>query len=88
MVQYVVGCHRTPPTPGRAIPDKVLDALDRFLQRNLLEETVANRKRIAFLFEHSPVPVAVPATWRLKPAVRPRAWSGFSAGPPTRTSSD
>jgi AAA+ superfamily predicted ATPase len=52
MVQYLSGIIGAPNTLPRD-PDKVLDLLDPLLQRNLLEETVANRKRIAFLFEHS-----------------------------------
>ncbi len=52
MVKYISGVIGAP-TAWPRDPDKVLDALEPLLQRNLLEETVANRKRIAFLFEHS-----------------------------------
>ncbi len=34
-------------------PDKMLDAVDRIVQRNLLEENPKQRKRIAFLFQHA-----------------------------------
>lgn len=34
-------------------PDQVLDAFDRLIQRNLLEENPDNRKRIAFLFPYA-----------------------------------
>lgn len=34
-------------------PDKMLDALERIVQRNLLEENPKQRKRIAFLFQHA-----------------------------------
>ncbi len=34
-------------------PDQVLDAFDRLIQRNLLEENPGNRKRIAFLFPYA-----------------------------------
>jgi AAA+ superfamily predicted ATPase len=52
MVQYVSGAIGAPNTWQRD-PDKLLDQLETLLQRNLLEENVQNRKRIAFLFEHS-----------------------------------
>src|SRR5262245_5743902 len=52
MVQYVSGVIGAPNTWPRD-PDKVLDLLEPLLQRNLLEENVQTRKRIAFLFEHS-----------------------------------
>jgi AAA+ superfamily predicted ATPase len=51
-VQYLAGIIGTPNAWPRD-PDKVLDLLEPVLQRNLLEENVENRKRIAFLFEHS-----------------------------------
>jgi AAA+ superfamily predicted ATPase len=51
-VQYLAGIVGTPNAWPRD-PDKVLDLLEPVLQRNLLEENVENRKRIAFLFEHS-----------------------------------
>lgn len=51
MVQYVSGIIGAPNTWPRD-PDKVLDSLEPLLQRNLLEESVASRKRIAFLFEY------------------------------------
>jgi SpoVK/Ycf46/Vps4 family AAA+-type ATPase len=34
-------------------PDKALDALERIVQRNLLEENTSQRKRIAILFQHA-----------------------------------
>jgi len=51
MVQYVSGVIGAPNTWPRD-PDKVLDVLEPLLQRNLLEDNVASRKRIAFLFEY------------------------------------
>jgi AAA+ superfamily predicted ATPase len=51
MMQYVSGVLGAPATWSRD-PDKVLDLLEPLLQRNLLEDNVTNRKRIAFLFEH------------------------------------
>jgi AAA+ superfamily predicted ATPase len=51
MMQYVSGVIGAPATWSRD-PDKVLDLLEPLLQRNLLEDNPANRKRIAFLFEH------------------------------------
>jgi len=52
MVQYVSGVIGAPNTWPRD-PDKVLDLLEPLLQRNLLEENVQNRKRLALLFEYS-----------------------------------
>lgn len=52
MVQHVssvLGSYNTWPRE----PDKVLDALEALLQRNLMDDSTANRKRIAFLFEHA-----------------------------------
>ncbi|HTN74183.1 MAG TPA: AAA family ATPase, partial [Pirellulaceae bacterium] len=34
-------------------PDKILDPLEQLIQRNVLEEAVANRKRMALIFEHA-----------------------------------
>ncbi len=51
MMQYVSGTIGAPTSWSRD-PDKVLDLLEALLQRNLLEDNVTNRKRIAFLFEH------------------------------------
>jgi AAA+ superfamily predicted ATPase len=52
MMQYVAGAIGAPNTWPRD-PDKVLDLLEPLLQRNLLEDNVQNRKRIALLFEYS-----------------------------------
>src|SRR3954471_22826810 len=52
MVQYVSGVIGAPNTWPRD-PDKVLDLLEPLLQRNLLEDNVQNRKRMALLFEYS-----------------------------------
>jgi AAA+ superfamily predicted ATPase len=52
MMQYVAGAIGAPNTWPRD-PDKLLDLLEPLLQRNLLEENVQNRKRIALLFEYS-----------------------------------
>src|SRR6476619_6167395 len=51
MVQYVSGVIGAPNTWPRD-PEKILDALEPLLQKNLLEDNVANRKRMALLFEH------------------------------------
>jgi AAA+ superfamily predicted ATPase len=52
MVQFVSGVIGAPNTWPRD-PDKVLDLLEPLLQRNLLEDNVQNRKRLALLFEYS-----------------------------------
>ncbi len=49
MMQYLGGIIGSPTTWSRE-PDAVLNSLDRVIQRNLLEDNPANRKRIAFLF--------------------------------------
>ena len=52
MMQYVGGIIGGPQTWSRD-PDKALDLIEPLLQRNLLEDNVANRKRLALLFEHA-----------------------------------
>ncbi len=52
MMQHVTGLIGAPSTWTRD-PDKVLDQLESLLQRNLLEENIANRKRIGLVFEHA-----------------------------------
>ena len=52
MMQYVGGVIGAPNTWSRD-PDKVLDLLEPLIQKNLLEDNAANRKRIGFLFEHA-----------------------------------
>ena len=52
MMQHITGVLGLPATWSRD-PDKMLDQLELLVQRNLLEENVANRKRTAFLFEHA-----------------------------------
>jgi len=52
MVQHLSGIIGVPNSWSRD-PDKALDLLEPLLQRNLLEESVANRKRMALLFEHA-----------------------------------
>ncbi len=52
MVKFVsgqIGSHNSWPRD----PDKTLDALERIVQRNLLEENANQQKRIAFLFPHA-----------------------------------
>jgi len=82
MVQYISGIIGGPQTWPRD-PDKVLDALEPLLQRNLLEETVANRKRIAFLFEHSQflLPSGDLATQARGQAARLVRFLGWAANP-------
>jgi len=85
MVQYVSGVIGAPNTWQRD-PDKLLDQLEPLLQRNLLEESVQNRKRIAFLFEHAQflLPAGDLAT---QAPGRRHDWFAFSAGQPIPTSS-
>jgi AAA+ superfamily predicted ATPase len=52
IVQHLAGVVGPPNTWPRD-PDKVLDVIEPLLQRNLLEDVVQNRKRLAFLFEHA-----------------------------------
>lgn len=52
MVQFVssrIGNRTTWPRE----PDRMLDAIERIVQRNLLEDDPKNRKKIAFLFNHA-----------------------------------
>src|SRR5262245_17741826 len=82
MVQYVAGIAGAPNTWPRD-PDKVLDILEPLLQRNLLEENVQNRKRIAFLFEHSQflLPSGDLATQARTQAARLVRFLGWAANP-------
>lgn len=52
MVEFVSGQIGNRTTWPRD-PDKVLDAIDRIVQRNLLEDDPAKRKKIAFIFNHA-----------------------------------
>ncbi len=52
MMQHVTAVIGSPTTWTRD-PDKVLDQLESLLQRNLLEDNIANRKRIGLVFEHA-----------------------------------
>lgn len=52
MMQHVTAVIGAPNTWTRD-PDKVLDQLESLLQRNLLEDNIANRKRIGLVFEHA-----------------------------------
>ncbi len=52
MMQHVTALLGSPNTWTRD-PDKVLDQLESLLQRNLLEDNIANRKRIGLVFEHA-----------------------------------
>ncbi len=52
MMQYVTGILGLPATWSRD-PDKTLDQLDLLIQRSLLMEDAAGRKRTAFVFEHA-----------------------------------
>ncbi len=52
MVKHVSGQIGNPATWPRD-PDKALDAIERIVQRNLLEDKAEQRKRIAFLFPHA-----------------------------------
>ena len=52
MMQHITALLGAPKTWTRD-PDKVLDQLESLLQRNLLEDNIANRKRIGLVFEHA-----------------------------------
>ncbi len=52
MMKYLT-THLGGPNAWTRDPDQVLDAFDRLIQRNLLEENPKNRKRIAFLFPYA-----------------------------------
>jgi AAA+ superfamily predicted ATPase len=52
MMQYLTSTLGSPATWSRD-PDVVLTALDRLIQRNLLEDNLQNRKRMAFLFPYA-----------------------------------
>ena len=52
MVEFVSGQIGNRTTWPRD-PDKMLDAIDRIIQRNLLEDDPAKRKKIAFIFNHA-----------------------------------
>ncbi len=52
MLQHVTPLLGLPNTWTRD-PDKVLDQLEALLQRNLLEDNIGQRKRIALVFEHA-----------------------------------
>ena len=52
MLQHVTPLLGLPNTWTRD-PDKVLDQLEALLQRNLLEDNLGQRKRIALVFEHA-----------------------------------
>lgn len=82
MVQYVSGAIGAPNTWPRD-PDKILDVLEPLLQRNLLEDNVANRKRIALLFEHSQflLPAGDLATQARTQAARLVRFLGWAANP-------
>src|SRR5689334_14289114 len=82
MVQYVSGAIGAPNTWQRD-PDKLLDQLEALLQRNLLEDSVQNRKRIAFLFEHAQflLPSGDLATQARGQAARLVRFLGWAANP-------
>jgi AAA+ superfamily predicted ATPase len=82
MVQYVSGAIGAPNTWPRD-PDKILDVLEPLLTRNLLEDNVANRKRIALIFEHSQflLPAGDLATQARTQATRLVRFLGWAANP-------
>ncbi|HEY2415281.1 MAG TPA: AAA family ATPase [Pirellulaceae bacterium] len=82
MMQYVSGAIGAPNTWPRD-PDKILDAFEPLLQRNLLEDNVANRKRIALIFEHSQflLPAGDLASQARSQAVRLVRFLGWAANP-------
>ncbi len=82
MVQYLSGVIGAPNTWPRD-PDKILDVLEPLLQRNLLEDNVANRKRLALLFEHSQflLPAGDLASQARTQAARLVRFLGWAANP-------
>lgn len=82
MVTYLSGSIGAPNTWPRD-PDKVLDVLEPLLQRNLLEDNVANRKRMALLFEHAQflLPAGDLATQARTQAARLVRFLGWAANP-------
>lgn len=82
MVQYLSGAIGAPNTWPRD-PDKLLDVLEPLLQRNLLEDNVANRKRMALIFEHSQflLPAGDLATQARTQAARLVRFLGWAANP-------
>src|SRR5262245_2318619 len=82
MVQYVSGAIGAPNTWPRD-PDKIFDVLEPLLQKNLLEDNVANRKRVALLFEHSQflLPAGDLATQARTQAARLVRFLGWAANP-------
>ena len=82
MMQYVAGVIGAANTWSRD-PDKVLDLVEPLLQRNLLEDNAANRKRIAFLFEHAQylLPSGDLATQARGQAARLVRFLGWAANP-------
>lgn len=82
MVTYLSGSIGAPNTWPRD-PDKVLDVLEPLLQRNLLEDNVANRKRMALLFEHSQflLPAGDLASQARSQAARLVRFLGWAANP-------
>ena len=82
MVQYLSGAIGAPNTWPRD-PDKLLDVLEPLLQRNLLEDNVANRKRMALVFEHSQflLPAGDLATQARTQAARLVRFLGWAANP-------
>jgi AAA+ superfamily predicted ATPase len=82
MVQYLSGVIGTPNNWPRD-PDKMLDVLEPLLQRNLLEDNVANRKRLALLFEHAQflLPAGDLASQARSQAARLVRFLGWAANP-------
>lgn len=82
MMQYISSVIGAPASWSRD-PDKVLDLLEPLLQRNLLEDNPANRKRIAFLFEHGQylLPAGDLATQARGQAARLVRFLGWAANP-------
>jgi len=82
MLQYLSGAIGPPNTWPRD-PEKILDVLEPLLTRNLLEENVANRKRMALLFEHSQflLPAGDLATQARTQAARLVRFLGWAANP-------
>jgi AAA+ superfamily predicted ATPase len=82
MMQYLSGIIGAPNTWSRD-PDKMLDLVEPLLQRNLLDDNVANRKRIAFLFEHGEylLPAGDLASQARSQAARLVRFLGWAANP-------
>ena len=82
MMQAVSGI-LGPPTNWPRDPEQVLDVVDRIIQRNLVEEDAAKRRRIAFIFPYAQylVPSGDHAMMARGPASRLVRFLGWAQNP-------